>query len=129
MKGALMKDPKKLLVLQTENVQSARQMRFRSMDDVSKNKKHIIAYVAEAIKIEKAGLKVDLKKTSEFSMPLEFENRLKKDAALKKAFAALTPGRQRAYLLHFSSAKQSSTRESRINKNLPRIMDGKGLDD
>lgn len=128
-KGALLKDPKGILIQQTANVQAARQMRFTTLSDIQKLKATIKAYVFEAIEVEKAGLKVPLKKTTEFAMPEEFKNKLDKNAALKKAFSALTPGRQRAYLLYFSQAKQAQTRESRIEKYTPQIMAGKGLDD
>jgi uncharacterized protein YdeI (YjbR/CyaY-like superfamily) len=128
-KGALLKDPKEILIQQTENVQAARQMRFTSLQEITKLKTTIKAYIKGAIAAEKSGLKVELKKTSEFSMPDEFKQVLKEDAALKKAFNALTPGRQRGYLLHFSSAKQSKTREARIEKCIPDIMEGKGLND
>ncbi|MGN6647571.1 MAG: YdeI/OmpD-associated family protein [Cytophaga sp.] len=128
-KGALMKAPKDILIQQTANVQAARQMRFTSAKEITKLKTSIKAYIKEAIAIEKAGLKVELKKTSEFEMPEEFKQVLKEDAALKKAFKTLTPGRQRAYLLHFSSAKQSKTREARIEKCIPDILEGKGLND
>ncbi len=129
MKGALLKDAKGLLVQQTENVQSARQLRFTSLPQIVKMESTIKAYIKDAVKVEKTGLKVTLKKTTEFNMPEEFKNRLNKSPALKKAFEALTPGRQRGYLLYFSSAKQSATRESRIEKYTPQIMKGKGLDD
>jgi uncharacterized protein YdeI (YjbR/CyaY-like superfamily) len=128
-KGALLKDPKDILIQQTENVQAARQMRFTSASEITKLKTSIKAYIKEAIAVEKSGLKVELKKTSEFAMPDEFKAVLKEDAALKKAFNALTPGRQRGYLLHFSSAKQSKTREARIEKCIPDIMNGKGLNE
>ena len=128
-KGALLKDPKELLVQQTENVQAARQMRFISSQEITKLKTTIKAYIKEAIAAEKSGMKVELKKTSEFAMPEEFKQILKEDAALKKAFNALTPGRQRGYLLHFSAAKQSKTREARIEKCIPDILEGKGLND
>jgi uncharacterized protein YdeI (YjbR/CyaY-like superfamily) len=128
-KGALMKDPKDILIQQTANVQAARQMRFTNAKEITKLKTSIKTYIKEAIAIEKAGLKVELKKTSEFEMPEEFRQVLKEDAELKKAFKALTPGRQRAYLLHFASAKQSKTRESRIEKCIPDILEGKGLND
>jgi len=129
MKGALLKDPKGILVQQTENVQAARQIRFTSVQEIIKMKPVLKVYINEAINAEKAGLKVVLKKTSEFKMPEEFQNKLKKVPALKKAFEALTPGRQRGYLLHFSAPKQSETRESRIEKCTLKIMDGKGLND
>lgn len=128
-KGALLKDSKKLLVQQTANVQAARQLRFTDAKEITKLAATIKAYVHEAIAVEKAGLKVQLKQTREFEMPEEFKRRLDKSARLKKAFEALTPGRQRAYLLHFSSAKQASTREARVEKYLDQILAGKGIDD
>ncbi len=128
-KGALLKDPKNILVQQTKNVQAARQIRFTNTTDILKIKSSLMAYIKEAIAIEKAGLKVELKKTEEFPMPVEFKVTLKENPTLKKAFFALTPGRQRAYLLHFSSAKQVNTREARIEKAVPFIMKGKGLND
>lgn len=128
-KGALLKDPKKILVQQTENVQSARQVRFTSLKEIVKLEKTIKAYVYEAVKTEVSGLKVEFKKTTEFKMPEEFRARLNKTPKLKKAFETLTPGRQRGYLLYFSSAKQAKTRESRIEKYIPQILDGKGIDD
>jgi uncharacterized protein YdeI (YjbR/CyaY-like superfamily) len=128
-KGALLKDKKGILVQQTENVQAARQLRFTALSEIAKLEKAVKAYVYEAIKVEEAGLKVPLKKTAAFTMPEEFQTLLNKNAALKKAFQALTPGRQRGYLLHFSSAKQSKTRESRIEKYRQKILDGKGLED
>ncbi len=128
-KGALMKDPKKILVQQTENVQAARQVRFTNLKEIIKLEKTIKAYVYEAVKVEESGKKVELKKTSEFNMPEEFEKELKKNAKLKKAFYELTPGRQRGYLLYFSSAKQAKTREQRIEKYSPQILAGKGLED
>lgn len=128
-KGAIMKDAAGLLIQQTENVQSARQMRFTTLREITKLEKTIKAYVYEAIEIENAGLKVKLKKTTEFAMPEEFEKVLKKNASLMKAFNALTPGRQRGYLLFFAAPKQSATRESRIEKYKKHILDGKGLND
>lgn len=128
-KGALMADANGILVQQTENVQSARQVRFTSLNEIVKNKKILKAYVYEAIEVEKAGLKVPLKKTADFKMPEEFQSQLKKNPALKAAFEALTPGRQRAYIFYFSQAKQSKTREARVEKYIPQILDGKGLDD
>jgi hypothetical protein len=128
-KGVLMKDTEKLLIQQTKNVQAARQLRFTSVDDIKEKKKIIIAYLKEAIEIENSGLKVELKKTSEFEMPAEFETLLQEMSELKLAFYKLTPGRQRAYLLYFSQAKQAKTREARIEKYLPNILNGKGLDD
>lgn len=129
MKGALLKDAKGILVQQTENVQAARQIRFTNVREIVKMKATLKAYIYEAVELEEAGVKVPLKKTSEFKMPEEFQNVLKGNPALKKAFYALTPGRQRGYLLHFSSAKQSKTRESRIEKCIGQILDGKGLED
>jgi uncharacterized protein YdeI (YjbR/CyaY-like superfamily) len=128
-KGALLNDPNGILVQQTENVQAARQMRFTSLKEIVKLEATIKAYIYEAIEVEKAGLKVTLKKTTEFAMPEEFQKRLNKNKALRTAFESLTPGRQRAYLLHFSSAKQAKTRESRIEKYIPQILEGKGIDD
>lgn len=128
-KGALMSDPDGILVQQTKNVQAARQLRFTSAAEIGKMKTIIKGYINEAIKVEKSGRKVELKKTREFEMPEEFDYRLNKNASLKKAFYALTPGRQRAYLLYFSSAKQAKTREARITKSVPQILKGKGLDD
>jgi uncharacterized protein YdeI (YjbR/CyaY-like superfamily) len=129
MKGALLKDSEKILIQQTENVQSARQIRFTSAREITKLKPVLKAYIQEAIKVEKAGLKVNFKKTSEFKAPVEFQNKLDEFPALKTAFKALTPGRQRAYLLHFSQPKQSKTREARIEKYTPQILNGKGLND
>jgi uncharacterized protein YdeI (YjbR/CyaY-like superfamily) len=129
MKGALLKDPSGILVQQTENVQSARQIRFTSAEEVGRMDNMLKDYVQRAIEAEQAGLKVKMKPTAEFKMPEEFAARLAKKPALKKAFEALTPGRQRAYLLHFSSAKQSKTREARIDKCAPQILAGKGLMD
>lgn len=128
-KGVLLKDPKGILIQQTENVQSARQIRFTHVKEIVKIKTTLKAYIKEAIEAEKKGLKVEFKKTKEFEMPEEFENKLKENPSLKKAFYALTPGRQRGYLLYFSSAKQAKTRESRIEKYTSHILDGKGLDD
>lgn len=128
-KGALLKDDQGLLIQQTKNVQSARQLRFTSLAEIGRKERIIALYMSEAIEVEKAGLKVALKETAEFDMPDEFKSRLARTPALKKAFNALTPGRQRGYLLFFSSAKQAKTREARIEKNIERIMEGKGLDD
>lgn len=128
-KGALLKDPKGILIQQTKNVQSARQIRFTTAGEITKLDRTLKAYVKEAIAIENAGLKVTLKKTTEFSMPEEFQKKLDKNRALKTAFNTLTPGRQRGYLLYFSSAKQAATRESRIEKYIPQILKGKGLED
>ncbi|BEU24397.1 DUF1801 domain-containing protein [Paraburkholderia sp. 22B1P] len=129
VKGALLNDPKGILIQQTENVQSARQVRFTSLQDIVKLQAVLKTYIRAAIEVEKAGLKVARKSTEEFEVAEEFQNKLNKTPALKKAFEALTPGRQRAYLLHFSSAKQSKTRESRIEKCMPLILEGKGLND
>jgi uncharacterized protein YdeI (YjbR/CyaY-like superfamily) len=129
MKGALFKDPIGILIQQTENVQSARQIRLTSVEEIEEMEHILKAYIHEAIEVEKAGLEVDFKKTSEFNMPEEFQKKLDENPALKTAFEALTPGRQRGYLLYFSAAKQSKTRESRIEKYTPQILDGKGLND
>jgi uncharacterized protein YdeI (YjbR/CyaY-like superfamily) len=128
-KGALLKDAKAVLIQQTENVQSARQIRFTSVREVTRLEPVIKAYVREAIEVEKSGLKVKYKTTADFKMPEEFQKKLNEMPALEKAFAALTPGRQRGYLFYFSAAKQSKTRESRIEKCMDQILDGKGLDD
>ena len=128
-KGALLKDPKGILIQQTENVQAARQIRFTNVQEIVKMKSILKKYIYEAIEAEEAGAKVPLKKTTEFTIPEEFQKRLGKSTALKKAFYALTPGRQRGYLLYFAATKQSKTRESRIEKYVPKILDGKGLDD
>jgi uncharacterized protein YdeI (YjbR/CyaY-like superfamily) len=128
-KGALLKDAKGILVQQTENVQAARQIRFTKVQEVVEMEPILKAYIAEAIEVEKAGLEVEFKKTSEFAMPEELRSTLDKSPALKAAFNALTPGRQRAYLLYFSAPKQSKTRESRIDKYVPQILNGKGLND
>ncbi|MFZ0801148.1 MAG: YdeI/OmpD-associated family protein [Terriglobales bacterium] len=128
-KGALLKDPKAILIQQTENVQSARQIRFTNVREIVAMKLILKAYIHEAIQVEKAGLKVKLKKTSDFKVPEEFQKKLDKNPALKKAFAALTPGRQRGYLFYFSAAKQSKTRDARIEKCMPQILMGKGVDD
>jgi uncharacterized protein YdeI (YjbR/CyaY-like superfamily) len=128
-KGALLKDTQGILVQQTENVQAARQIRFTNMQDINKLQATVKNYVKEAIKIEKSGLTVELKKTTEFETPEEFQIKLDEIPALKKSFNALTPGRQRAYLLHFAAAKQSKTRAARVEKSVPQILAGKGLDD
>jgi len=128
-KGALLNDPNGILIQQTKNVQSARQIRFTNAKEIVKMEKILKAYVYEAIEVERAGLKVKLKKTSEFKTPEEFQKRLDKNTALKKAFDALTPGRQRAYIFYFSQAKQSKTREARVEKYIKQILNGKGLDD
>lgn len=128
-KGALLKDADNVLIQQTENVQSARQIRFMSVPEITKIEPIIRSHIYEAIEVEKAGLKVTLKKASEYKVPEEFQNKLEKNQDLKKAFNALTPGRQRAYLFYFSQPKLSKTRESRIEKSIPQILDGKGLND
>src|SRR6188474_525459 len=127
-KGALL-DPNGILIQQTKNVQSARQIRFTNVREIVKKEKILKAYIYEAIEVERAGLKVKLKKTSEFKIPEEFQKKLDKTTALKKAFDELTPGRQRAYIFYFSQAKQSKTREARVEKYLKQILKGKGLDD
>ena len=128
-KGALLKDAKGILVQQTENVQAARQIRFTNVREIMKLEPILKAYVYEAVEVEKAGLKVKLKKTSDFIIPEEFQNKLDKIPALKAAFDRLTPGRQRAYLFYFSQPKQSKTRESRVEKYMQQILNGKGLND
>lgn len=128
-KGALLSDTNGILIQQTKNVQAARQIRFTNAKEIVKLKAVLKAYIFEAIEIEKAGLKVKLKKTEEFNMPEEFKKKLEKDKKLNAAFNALTPGRQRGYLLHFSQAKQSTTREARIEKCKPQILKGKGFND
>lgn len=128
-KGALMKDPSGILVQQTENVQAARQVRFTSIDEITRMANVLKSYVHEAVEVEKAGLKVEFKQTTEFDIPGEFRIRLDASTELKSAFEALTPGRQRAYILHFSGARQAKTREARVEKSIPRILEGKGLDD
>ena len=129
MKGVLLKDPKHILIQQTKNVQSARQIRFTSMREIIRMKTVIKAYIAEAIRVENAGTKVKMKKTAQLGMPIEFKHALEKMPPLQTAFYKLTPGRQRGYLLYFGAAKQSKTREARIEKYADRILDGLGLDD
>lgn len=129
MKGALMKDEAGALVRQTENVQSARQLRFTSLREIVEAEAMIASYVADAVEVEKSGRTVQRKETAEFSVPEELRRRFDEDPAFKAAFEALTPGRQRGYLLHFAGAKQSKTRASRIEKAFDRIFAGKGLDD
>lgn len=128
-KGALLKDEAGVLIQQTANVQAARQLRFGSLQDVLKRKRMIRTWIQEAIQLEEAGTKVPLKKTAQFEMVEEFRIQLDKSRSLKKAFESLTPGRQRAYLLHFSGAKQATTREARVQKFIPKILKGKGIDD
>ncbi len=129
VKGALLKDAEGMLVIQTENTQSGRQIRFSRVREIAELEPILKAYILEAVEVEKAGLKVAHKNTSEFAVPAEFKNRLEENPALKTAFEALTPGRQRAYLLYFSAPKQSKTREARIDKCAPLIFAGKGLND
>ncbi len=128
-KGALLKDARGILVQQTKNVQVARQLRFTEATEVVKLKQTVKAYILEAVAVEKSGVQVKLKETADFDMPEEFERELKRQPALRKAFHALTPGRQRGYLLHFSAAKQSKTRAARVAKCVEPILAGKGLDD
>lgn len=128
-KGALMKDPDHILIQQSKNVQAARQIRFTEAQQIADLEKELRAYMFEAVEIEESGAKVEMKKTKEFEMPQEFQDKLDEDPVLKESFESLTPGRQRAYLLHFSSARQSKTREARIEKYIPLILDGKGLND
>jgi uncharacterized protein YdeI (YjbR/CyaY-like superfamily) len=128
-KGALLKNTHAVLVQQTENVQAARQMRFDSVDEIVELEPVVKAYIHEAIEVEKAGLKVDYKKTAAYKIPEELQIRLDENPAFKTAFEALTPGRQRGYILHFSAPKQAKTRESRIEKFMPQILEGKGLND
>ena len=128
-KGALLTDPKGILIQQTANVQAARQIRFTRVQDVVALEASLTAYIYEAIEVEKSGVKVAFKKATEFAVSEEFQKKLDESVALKTAFAALTPGRQKAYLLHFSSPKQSKTREARVEKWITQILEGKGLDD
>ena len=126
-KGALLNDTNNILIQQSENVQAARQIRFTDLKQIADLEKVIKTYLFEALEVEKSGIKVVMKETKQFEMPEEFQKKLDENSALKEAFEALTPGRQRAYLLHFSSAKQAKTRESRIEKYIPQILIGKGL--
>lgn len=128
-KGVLLKDAEGILIQQTENVQSARQIRFTHRDKIVDMAPTLKAYIREAIEVEKAGVKVELKKTKEYEVPEEFQNRLDADPGLQTAFNALTPGRQRGYLLYFGSAKHSRTRSARVEKYIPQILAGKGLND
>ncbi len=128
-KGALLADSKGILIQQTENVQAARQIRFTNTKEIVEMQSTIKAYIFEAIAVEKAGLKVVLKKTAAFNIAEEFQKKLDKNSGLKTAFEALTPGRQRGYLLHFAQPKQSKTRASRVEKCIPQILEGKGLND
>mgnify|MGYP001549287038 CR=1 FL=1 len=128
-KGALLNDPNGILIQQTENVQSARQVRFTNIRQIVKMEPTLKTYIYEAIEVEKAGLKVHFKKTTEFNIPEEFQKKLDKITGLKTAFNALTPGRQRAYIFYFSAPKLSKTRESRVEKYMQQILKGKGLED
>ena len=128
-KGALLKDANGILIQQTKNVQAARQIRFTNVREIVEMAPILKAYIHEAIEVEKAGLKVSFKKTTEFIIPEEFQNKLDRIPALKAAFDSLTPGRQRAYILHFSAPKQSRTREARVEKWMQQILNGKGLND
>ncbi len=129
VKGALLKDPEGILIIQTENVQAGRQVRFTNVQGIVKLEPILKAYIYEAIELEKAGVKVNYKPTAEFHMPEEFRTKLDQEPALKTAFYQLTPGRQRAYLLYFSAPKQSTTRQARVEKCVPQILNGKGLND
>lgn len=128
-KGALLKDPDGKLIQQTANVQAARQLRFQSVMDIMEQKELIQSTIQHAIEVEKAGLEVEMKETRQFDMPEEFQRKLDSIAELKEAFENLTPGRQRGYLLYFSSAKQAKTREARVEKYMPKILEGKGLEE
>lgn len=128
-KGALLSDTDEILIQQSKNVQAARQIRFTNLTEIVDLKTILKTYIYQAVEIEKAGLKVVLKKTTEFVMAEEFQKKLNENQALDTAFNALTPGRQRAYLLHFSSPKQSKTREARVEKAIDQILEGKGLND
>ena len=128
-KGALLNDPDGILIQQTENVQAARQIRFTNVQQIVEMEPTLKAYIFEAIDVEKAGLEVEFKQTADFSMAEEFINKLEEVPGLQDAFEALTPGRQRGYLLHFSAPKQAKTRIARIEKSIPQILDGKGLND
>lgn len=128
-KGALLSDTNKILIQQTENVQSARQLRFKNIEEIISLQSIIKTYIFEAIEIEKASLKVELKKETEYPYPEEFQQKLNENSALKTAFEALTPGRKKAYILYFSAPKQSKTITTRIEKYIPRILNGKGLHD
>ena len=129
MKGAIMNDPENILVQQTENVQSARQIRFTNLNEIEKKTEIIKSYLKNAVEVEKSGVKIEMKKTIEYKMPDEFKSALSEMSELKRAFEKLTPGRQKGYLLYFSSAKQSKTINDRIEKYIPKILEGKGLED
>lgn len=128
-KGALLMDAHGILIQQTENVQAARQIRFTNVQEIVEMEPILKAYIYEAIEVEKAGLEVNFKKNTEYTIPEEFQNKFDEIPALKTAFEALTPGRQRAYILYFSQPKQSKTRESRVEKYMQQILNGKGLND
>lgn len=128
-KGVLMKDPENILIRQTENVQSARQIRFKNTDEILKLTSVIKKYIDDAVEIEKSGKKVEMKNVSEYPIPEEFQKVLNQDNELSEAFYSLTPGRQKAYLFFFNQAKQSKTRQTRIEKYYSKILDGKGIDD
>jgi uncharacterized protein YdeI (YjbR/CyaY-like superfamily) len=128
-KGALLQDAMGILIQQTKDMQAARQVRFTNVDEIVELEPSLKAYIYEAIEVEKAGLKVDLKKTGDFKVPEEFQKKLDEMPALKTAFEALTPGRQRAYIFYFSQPKQAKTRASRVEKYVQQILDGKGLND
>lgn len=128
-KGALLQDTENIFIQQTENVQAGRQLRFTNVKEILDRETVIKAYVYEAMEVEKAGLKVPMKKTEEYEMPEEFRQKLDASATLKTAFESLTPGRQRAYIFYFSQAKQSKTRAARVEKFIPKILEGKGLED
>ena len=129
MKGVLLADPNNILIQQTENVQSGRQIRFTNLKEIIDQESTLKAYIFEAVEVEKAGLKIEFKKTEDFTMPEEFQTILNQNINIKSAFEALTPGRQKAYLLHFSAAKQTSTKITRIENCIPKILDGKGIND
>ncbi|MDR3371222.1 DUF1801 domain-containing protein [Rhodoferax sp.] len=129
MKGALLQDTRGILIQQTKNVQAARQIRFKSLADINRQKAVLKAYINEAIAVESSGAKVEMKSIAQFDVPDEFQTRLEEDPKLAEAFHALTPGRQKGYLLHFSGAKQSVTRAARVSQHVPRILKGLGLDD
>ncbi len=128
-KGALLKDPKGILIQQTKNVQAARQIRFTSLAEIEKQRAAVTDYLRAAIAVEKSGAKVEMKSAAQFAVPGEFQKRLDDDPTVAKAFRALTPGRQKGYLLYFAGAKQSATRAARVEKHAPRILKGLGLND
>lgn len=128
-KGAIMEDPYQTLIQQTKNVQAARQLRFESLEEISKREEEIKWYLAEAIRIEKSGKKVPMKSTEEYEMPEELSNKFESMPALKEAFYKLTPGRQRQYMYHIGQAKRAATREQRVEKYVDHILNGKGLND